>query len=36
MQKKLIAVAVAGVLGAPALAMAQSSTVQVYGRITFE
>ena len=36
MQKKLIAVAVAGALGAPALVMAQSSTVQIYGRMTFE
>ncbi|MFN7088136.1 MAG: porin, partial [Burkholderiales bacterium] len=36
MQKKLIAIAVAGALGAPALAMAQASTVQVYGRVTAE
>lgn len=31
MQKKLLAVAVAGALGAPALAHAQASTVQVFG-----
>ncbi len=36
MQKKLMAVAVAGALVAPALAMAQSSTVQIYGRMTVE
>jgi predicted porin len=36
MQKKLIAVAVAGALGAPALALAQASTVQLYGKATFE
>ncbi|MDH3286401.1 MAG: porin [Betaproteobacteria bacterium] len=36
MQKKLMAVAVAGVFAAPALALAQSSTVQIYGRITYE
>ncbi len=36
MQKKLIVVAVAGALSAPALVMAQSSTVQIYGRITGE
>ncbi len=36
MQKKLIAVAVAGVLGAPALALAQASTVQVFGRAVLE
>jgi predicted porin len=36
MKKKLIVVAVAGALGAPALVMAQSSTVQIYGRITAE
>jgi len=36
MQKKLIAVAVAGALGVPALAMAQASTVQLYGRIALE
>jgi predicted porin len=36
MQKKLIAVAVAGVLGAPAVALAQTSTVNIYGNITYE
>jgi len=36
MQKKLIAVAVAGMLGAPAVALAQTSTVNIYGRITYE
>lgn len=36
MQKKLIAVAVAGAMGIPALAMAAASTVQVYGKITYE
>ncbi len=36
MQRKLMVAAVAGALGAPALAMAQSSTVQIYGRITTE
>jgi predicted porin len=36
MQKKLIAVAVAGAMGIPALAMAASSTVQVYGKLTYE
>src|SRR5574339_493367 len=36
MQKKLIAVAVAGVLGAPLVAYAQTSTVNIYGRITYE
>lgn len=36
MQKKLIAIAVAGALGAPAVALAQASTVQVYGQITYE
>jgi predicted porin len=36
MQKKLIAVAVAGALGAPALAFAQASTVQVYGTMYME
>src|SRR4051812_11883209 len=30
MQKKLLAVAMAGALGAPAIALAQSSTVQVF------
>src|ERR1043166_3430795 len=33
MNKKLLAVAVAGALAAPALAYAQASTVQVYGRV---
>lgn len=33
MQKKLMAVAVAGALAAPALAFAQASTVQIYGNI---
>jgi predicted porin len=33
MQKKLIAVAVAGALAAPAVAFAQASTVQIYGAI---
>jgi predicted porin len=36
MQKKLLAVAVAGALGAPAVALAQASTVQVYGTINIE
>jgi predicted porin len=36
MQKKLMAIAVAGALGAPAVALAQASTVQVYGNITYE
>lgn len=36
MQKKLMAIAVAGALGAPALALAQASTVNVYGQITYE
>jgi predicted porin len=36
MQKKLLAVAVAGALGAPAVAMAQASTVQVRGQIYME
>lgn len=36
MNKKLMAVAVAGALAAPALAMAQASTVQLYGKITYE
>lgn len=36
MNKKLIAVAVAGVFGAPALALAQASTVQIYGKATIE
>jgi predicted porin len=36
MQKKLMVIAVAGALTAPALAFAQASTVQIYGRITAE
>ena len=36
MQRKLLAVAVAGALGAPVLALAQSSTVQVYGTMYVE
>ena len=36
MQKKLIVAAVAGALVAPALAYAQSSTVQLYGRAVIE
>ena len=36
MQKKLIAVAMAGAFGAPALALAQTSTVQIYGTINLE
>jgi predicted porin len=36
MQKKLIAVAVAGALGAPVLAYAQASTVQVFGTLYTE
>ena len=32
-QKKLLAVAIAGAFGAPALALAQSSTVQIYGNM---
>ena len=36
MQKKLLAVAVAGVFAAPALALAQASTVQIYGKVTAE
>lgn len=36
MQKKLLAVAVAGALGAPAFALAQNATVNVYGRIYLE
>jgi len=36
MQRKLMAVAVAGVFAAPALVLAQSSTVQIYGKITYE
>jgi len=36
MQKKLMAVAVAGALVAPALAFAQASTVQIYGKAVIE
>lgn len=36
MQKKLMAIAVAGALGAPAVALAQASTVQIYGKLTYE
>ena len=36
MHKKLLAVAVAGALGAPALAVAQSSTVQIFGTVYVE
>lgn len=36
MKKKLMAVAVAGALAAPALVMAQTSTVNVFGKITYE
>jgi predicted porin len=36
MKKKLMVIAVAGALAAPALAVAQTSTVQIYGRITYE
>jgi len=36
MQKKLLAVAVAGALGAPAVALAQNATVQVFGRLYAE
>ncbi len=36
MNKKLMAVAVAGALAAPALAFAQASTVQIYGKMTYE
>ena len=36
MQKKLLAVAVAGALGAPAVALAQTSTVQIYGTMYVE
>ena len=36
MQKKLMAVAVAGALSAPAVALAQSSTVQIYGTMYME
>ena len=36
MQKKLLAVALAGAFGAPAVALAQSSTVQVFGTMYVE
>ena len=36
MNKKLLAMAVAGAFVAPAAALAQSSTVQVYGKATVE
>jgi predicted porin len=36
MQKKLLAVAVAGALGAPVVALAQTSTVQVFGTLYVE
>jgi predicted porin len=36
MQKKLIAVAIAGALGTPAAVLAQTSTVNIYGNITYE
>jgi len=36
MNKKVLAVAVAGVFAAPAMVLAQSSTVQLYGRVTYE
>ncbi len=36
MQKKLLAAAVAGALGIPAVALAQNATVNVYGRIYME
>src|SRR3990172_4641772 len=36
MNKKLIAVAVASALGVPAVAWAQASTVQIYGRAYLE
>jgi predicted porin len=36
MNKKLMAVAVAGAFAAPAVVLAQSSTVQIYGRVTYE
>ena len=36
MQKKLLAVAIAGAFGAPALTLAQTSTVQVFGTIYME
>ncbi len=36
MKKKLMVVAVAGAFAAPAVALAQASTVQIYGQITYE
>ena len=36
MKKKLMAVAVAGALAAPAAVLAQASTVQIYGKLTYE
>ena len=36
MQKKLMAIAVAGALSAPAVVLAQASTVQIYGKMTYE
>ncbi|HYC47592.1 MAG TPA: porin [Burkholderiales bacterium] len=36
MQRKLLAVAVAGALGAPAVALAQTSTVQIFGTMYVE
>jgi len=36
MQKRVIAIAVAGALGVPAVALAQSSTVQIYGTLYME
>ncbi len=36
MQKKLLAVAVAGALGAPGLVLAQTSTVQIFGTVYVE
>jgi len=36
MQKKLIAVAIAGALGTPAAVLAQTSTVNIYGNVTYE
>lgn len=36
MQKKLIVIAVTGALGAPAVALAQASTVSIYGSLTYE
>jgi len=36
MRKKAVALAVAGVFAAPAAVLAQSSTVQIYGKVTYE